>query len=713
MRRMQKRVDGIFMNRKHSFFTSRLPADVQKLVQRRFLGLILPVLLIIIVPLLLHTLLLSANPRLRLIPTVSGGLLLLICYWLYGKGRTRIAAVLLLVSFCTVVVSAVILSGGIHAPAFYGVIPIIMIICSLFGNRFGAVAIATAVGLALVMSIAELRGWISVPSEPPPLYRLGIHIAWVAISAVVIMVVVAMLNEALEKSEQARQNAEQSRFLAEAMQHQSFQMTALLAPDGTVDSVNQTALDFLRLSASDTSGKPFEQLPWWQQEDRSRLAAAIVEAASGIRRSFECIFINSEKQPRTIDFAIGPLYNESGQIVRLMAEAHDVTELVGMRQTLSQREKMDSIGELAGGIAHDFNNMLGGIIGAAEMLQMNGPEDREQFEKSVNTLMKAATRASSLTGKLLVFSRRKTGHRETISFHTVISDTIELLRHTIDRRIEVVSHTEAEFDRVSVDVAQMQNVLLNLGVNSRDAMPSGGKIIVSTSNIHMTASDCERSAGEMSPGRYLQVLFRDTGSGMDDITKRRIFEPYFTTKTPERGTGIGLAAAWGTLHAHGGDISLESQIGEGTTFRLLIPVADVSSAPEETSGAAIHRFSDDGVVLVIDDEEVVLDATEVMLSSLGYTVLKTSDSAEGISLFQQHHRDIKFVVLDMVMPHMDGAEVFGKLREIHSEVRVILATGYAPGDAVQRLRKNGVRHVLHKPYRRNALIQAIQLTCRV
>jgi len=379
------------------------------------------------------------------------------------------------------------------------------------------------------------------------------------------------------------------------------------------------------------------------------------------------------------------------------ATAIDITEQKNLQDRLRQMEKMDAIGQLAGGVAHDFNNQLTCIMGYADIL-LGGLEEPERRRYADNILV-ATRRAGDLTQKLLAFARKGQYESVPVDIHAMVQEVVEILTYSIDKRIEIKQRLTASPSTTKGDPGQIQNALLNLGINASDAMQDGGKLVFETRITELDDEYCSGTPYEILPGPYLSISISDTGCGIAREDLARIFEPFFTTKEVGKGTGMGLAAVYGTVKQHGGAINVYSEVGRGTTFRIYLPV-------EEKAAALLNRNTDvitapfAATILVVDDERVVRHLTEDMLTSLGYAVKTRNDGAAGLAFFEKHWREIDLVILDMIMPRMNGSETYRAMKAMNPDVKVLLVSGYSLDGAAQTLLADGVKGFIQKPFDR-------------
>jgi PAS domain S-box-containing protein len=391
-----------------------------------------------------------------------------------------------------------------------------------------------------------------------------------------------------------------------------------------------------------------------------------------------------------------PIRAADGAIVGVVLVFRDVTEEHALQEQLAQSRKLDSLGQLAGGVAHDFNNMLAGIVSATELLQRHG-DDLQRRARLLGVIGTAAGRAADLTRKLLAFARKGTGLRVPVPVHEAVTGAVELLQHSVDKRVVVRQELLAERDLVEGDLAELQSVFLNLGLNAAHAMPGGGALSFS-SRVVARPAEAQAEAFALAAGPHLELTVRDTGCGIAPDVLPRIFDPFFTTKAPGQGTGLGLTAAYGTIRHHRGAITVASEQGRGTVFTILLPLLAAGEDSALPRVAVGHVLRGHGRVLVVDDEEVVRETASLMLADLGYQVESAVDGVDALARFAPGRFDL--VLLDMVMPAMDGPACCRRLRAIDPAIRVVLCSGYANDDDPASLQALGVQGVLRKPYQR-------------
>ncbi len=382
------------------------------------------------------------------------------------------------------------------------------------------------------------------------------------------------------------------------------------------------------------------------------------------------------------------------------------TEKLQLEAQLQQAQKMEAIGQLAGGIAHDMNNVLGSIMGAASLLELKA-EEMPEFKELVGSILVASRRGQDLTSNFLGFARKGKYTRERFSLNQVVQETHDLLARTIPKRIGVELKLDPSLFCVEGDRGQIGHAMMNACINAVDAMKERGTLTVHTHNIEVDA-ETPPPWSELEPGLYTQIQIRDDGTGMDPDTLARAFEPFFTTKAAGEGTGLGLSMVYGTLQNHGGHVHIDSSPGQGTTVWLVLPGLDCQAPgaiaetpqPTEQRGTEIAPRSEPGggAVLLIDDEKLIRWAGQQMLESLGYTVLLAEDGREGVELYRENRALVSLVILDLIMPVLDGVETFAILKALDPDLRVLISSGYSKDDKVEKLLADGARGFIQKPF---------------
>lgn len=380
----------------------------------------------------------------------------------------------------------------------------------------------------------------------------------------------------------------------------------------------------------------------------------------------------------------------------LMLIMRDITEHKKAREQLAHSRKMDAIGQLAGGIAHDFNNMLSGIIGASEMLSISLSDADELPKKLIGLIMEAAQSASDLTMKLLSFSRKTIASSSPLDIKDAITAATQLLERSIDKKIKIGLDFKSSNSNVMGDFTQLQNIFLNLGINAAHAMPDGGLLDYKTRDKYLDKSACDLLPFDLEPGRFIEIEVKDTGSGIPYENLEKIFDPFFTTKKDGKGTGLGLSAVYGTVVQHKGAITVSSKPGEGTLMTIYLPVSEQENNTLKPPPEAVRGS---GVVMVVDDEEMIRATAEIFLSEMGYEVISADNGLKALDIFKTRKGDIDLVIMDMIMPEMSGYECFMAMKEIKPGITAIFTTGFAKDGDFEKLKTDGVYSVILKPYR--------------
>lgn len=471
---------------------------------------------------------------------------------------------------------------------------------------------------------------------------------------------------------------------------------------GRIVDINPRAL---ALFGEDVVGRPFVELAPIAQAD-GRPSTDVLEqgcAAAASQGPQYLPWVVRRADGSDVETEIGLAQLELPGHVRHLLVLRDVTERNRLEEQLRQAQRLEAVGQLAGGVAHDFNNVLTAIIGSAELLRSPTltPERREAL---LRTIVSAAERAAGLTSTLLDFARSKRRVAMSIDVHAIISDTVSLLERSIDKRIELVVDLKAPRSRVIGDSAQLQNALLNLGLNARDAMPEGGAISITTRGVFLTSQGIAGLRGDMQPGDHLEISVTDTGSGISPAYVQRIFEPFFTTKPMGKGTGLGLATVLRSISDHRGGLSVESQTGAGTTFRIYLPITTQTT---EVHGSGPHAALGQGTILVVDDEDDVRGVAVAHLAALGFAVQEACDGHQAVEMYAQQPGSIDVVILDMEMPGMRGSDCLRALQAMDPQVAAILCSGFAREED-QSWRDAGFIAAVAKPYRISELRRAIQ-----
>jgi PAS domain S-box-containing protein len=380
-----------------------------------------------------------------------------------------------------------------------------------------------------------------------------------------------------------------------------------------------------------------------------------------------------------------------------LAVGRDITERKRLEAQFLQAQKMEGIGRLAGGVAHDFNNLLTAIMSYTELAR-DGLAPGDPVAEDLDEVAGAARRAADLTSQLLAFARKQIIEPQALNLNTLLGDLDRLLRRVIGEDVELEVRLTPELDYVKADLGQIEQVLINMAVNARDAMPDGGKLLVATHNVTLDQAFAEQQIG-LEPGAYVLLEVGDTGVGMDAETQRQVFEPFFTTKERGRGTGLGLATCYGIIKQHGGSIVLYSEIGFGSTFKIYLPrvAAPTTPASRQEDPAAAPNGSE--TILLAEDEPAVRTLASRVLRERGYTVIEAADGVEALRVAQERNGTaIDLLLTDMVMPKMGGGMLATRIQELYPGIRVLFISGYTDNALIQQGQLASGTEFMHKPF---------------
>jgi two-component system, cell cycle sensor histidine kinase and response regulator CckA len=470
-------------------------------------------------------------------------------------------------------------------------------------------------------------------------------------------------------------------------------------------------LRFLRVNQAATAlygytAEEFEQMSVLEirpQEQREKAFTYLRELeAEAEEHEF---WLHQAKNGRTFEVeTISHELKYAGKRVRLVV-TQDINERRQLEGQLRQAQKMEAVGRLAGGVAHDFNNLLMVIKGHTELL-LNALEPAEQITRKIEQIDRAADRATALTRQLLAFSRMQVLQPQVISLNSIVEEMGKLLPRLIGEDIELVIRADQDLGTVRADAGQMEQVIMNLAVNARDAMPNGGKLVIETANAELDHSYMA-SHPLMNPGPYIQLVVTDSGTGMDAETQAHIFEPFFTTKEKGKGTGLGLATVYGIVKQSGGFIWVYSELGKGTSFKIYLPRLDQAEDRVATTSGATALPMGSETVLLTEDEQDVREIAREFLESGGYRVIEAKDGAEAMRLATQHRGKIQLLVTDMVMPGMTGQELAVQLQSEYPGLCVVFMSGYSEHAATEMANADPSVRLLTKPFSRAVLLRTV------
>jgi len=444
---------------------------------------------------------------------------------------------------------------------------------------------------------------------------------------------------------------------------------------------------------------------------RENFAALVQGRINFYRTEKRCV--RKDHEILWTDVSVSAIRDQNGGHTATLGVLVDITDRKRVEQEkellklqLVQAQKMEAIGTLTGGIAHDFNNLLTIILGYAELLVLDKSEEDPECQ-DLEKIIQTARNAAELVQRLLVFTRKSEMKAVPVDLNDRIEQLSQFLSRTLPRMISIELHLSKDLAVISADPSQMDQVLMNLAVNAKEAMPDGGNLVIETKNVFLDEDYCRSHIGS-ARGRCVELTVSDTGSGMDESTMQRVFEPFFSTKARDskKGTGLGLSMVHGIVEQHGGHITCRSELGKGTSFRIYFPELIVEQ-PEVESRGPVVRHGVGGTILLVDDEASVRDLGKRILELAGYRVLTARDGREALGVYATERAEISLVILDLIMPEMDGRRCLDGLLEMNPAVKVLVATGFSPDEAAKEEFASCTAGWVAKPYDMRQMLQAV------
>jgi two-component system cell cycle sensor histidine kinase/response regulator CckA len=457
--------------------------------------------------------------------------------------------------------------------------------------------------------------------------------------------------------------------------------------------VNESFLHVTGYSREEVLGRSGPEMGIWpSSEERARVPR--LNDRQGSLRKVECRLRLKSGEIHT--FLLWAEVIEIGGEECVLTVMDDISERKQLEEQLLQAQKMEAVGRLAGGVAHDFNNLLTAIIGYSDLLLLQA-EGSSRLRSNIEEIRKAGKRAAKLTSQLLAFSRKQVLQPKVIDLNEIVTDLSKMLQRLIGEDVELVCITKADLGQVKADPGQIEQILINLAVNARDAMPEGGKITMETGNVVLD-EEYTRHHAKVSPGSYVMMAVSDSGHGMDLSTQSHIFEPFFTTKGPGKGTGLGLSTVYGIVKQSDGHIWVYSEPGHGTTFKVYFPRVDAEIDSLDSTHASLEPPQGSETILLVEDEEQVRELARIALEMSGYRVLEAADGVEALQRSAEHEGPIELLVTDVVMPQMSGRQLAEKMKVIRPGMRVLYMSGYTDDAIVHHGVLDSAAAFIQKPF---------------
>lgn len=504
----------------------------------------------------------------------------------------------------------------------------------------------------------------------------------------------------LRDQEQRRQSEER---FSKAFRASPVGITISTEADGRYVDANPAYLKMMGYERHELVGKTVKELGVWAEHHQRDLLIDLLSNPSV--KPIEVRFKTRAREIRIVELAAERILLNNEACI--LAIVRDVTQAKQLERQFLHAQRMESVGRLAGGVAHDFNNLLGVILGYVELSLDKLPDKDDPVVLNLARIRAATEKGALLTKQLLAFSRQQVVHPRIVDLNSTVRNMEDMLRRLVGDDITITVKQAMPLGRVHADQGQLEQILMNLVVNSRDAMPVGGHIRIETNNAELDESYC--SVHEpVKPGLYVVLTVSDTGCGMDEETKAHIFEPFYTTKEAGKGTGLGLSTVYGIVKQSGGYIWAYSEFGMGSTFKIYLPLV---SAPPDTLSQPSEYVAPRGgseTILLVEDNQVLGELLGVSLRNAGYTVLEAANAQSAIELMSKHHKKIQLLVSDIVMPRTGGFKLVTLLRESAPDLKVILMSGYAADTLAQQAPMPADVTLIEKPFTRNSLLSAIR-----
>ncbi len=577
--------------------------------------------------------------------------------------------------------------------------------------RGASIAWSVLAAALLLMGANRMASWLadSLPRTAvlaTPAVKSSLMLASSTLMLIAIVVLRRRLVDAQGHEAQAQQRLRESE-----LRHRTFVENSAVGlyrttPSGRVLMANPALARMLGYDSVDEfMTRDCEADPVYATGDRAEFRERIER--DGVIQGWQSTWRRRDGREVPVNENAWTVRGPDGRVAYYEGTVEDVSTRRALEEQLHSAHKMEAVGRLAGGIAHDFNNTLMAVMGYGEKLRRRMGGDAAG-RADVDEVLAATRRAAVLVRKLLAVGRRQVLQPRVIDLNAVVDGMRDMLRRVLGEDVELVVLRARELGHVRADPGQTEQVLLNLALNARDAMPRGGHIVIETANVVIDAP--EKEEAPIRPGRYVAVSLTDTGSGMDEETRRRLFEPFFTTKEAWRGTGLGLASVYGTVQQSGGSIRVQSSVGRGTTIRILLPRVDEpldAEAPAPAAPPLLHGCAHE-TVLVVEDEPVLRELIDESLREAGYTVLLAPHGEAALDLAAAHGARIDLVISDVVMPRLGGPELVRRLAAVRPALRVLFMSGYSEEAVAHHGALEPGTEFLEKPFAPDALVRRVR-----
>jgi len=481
----------------------------------------------------------------------------------------------------------------------------------------------------------------------------------------------------------------------------------VLDSSGNILFANNTPLKVAGIELEEVIGKKFYDAFWFEysEEARQTIKRDIEQCALGKTIVRDIEHKTTDGSLIWVEFSMHPIFDEDGRVTYLIPEGRDITDRKELEEKLRHAEKLEAIGQLAGGIAHDFNNIMTGIFGYCDLLEGELVR-KSRASEYVREITDAAERAADLTSKLLAFSRKQVIEAIDLNINDAIEKAVGLLKRVLGEHIELDVIPGHNLGTVFADPSHISQIIMNLAVNARDAMPEGGKLTIETENVAINGAYAETHPWA-KPGRYVLLSVADTGCGIPPDVLAHVFEPFFTTKDVDKGTGLGLATVYGLIKQHEGMVNIYSEVGKGTTVKIYLPIVERKASEIETKIEKKIKGGDE-TILLVEDDDTVRQMTARLLENAGYSVITATNGIEAVNIFKKKGDSIDLVLTDMMMPKMSGDEVCEKVRNIRENIKCIISSGYSIQSLPSSLKGQSGIPILTKPFSPDALLRTVR-----